>query len=139
MLALARKRLPGHRWIHEMMERVELEETFDAAVCWDSLFHLPRQQYEPVLRKVQRWLGPGGRVMVSSGYLVDEKEGGFRDTMFGHDFFYDSLPPQRMVAMMEEIGFQIVRAEICDPPEGERNKGKWATVAAKIPICSGGL
>jgi ubiquinone/menaquinone biosynthesis C-methylase UbiE len=42
MLAIARKQLPGHRWIHDLMERVEFDETFNAVVCWDSLFHLPR-------------------------------------------------------------------------------------------------
>ncbi|MCE0498977.1 MAG: class I SAM-dependent methyltransferase [Methylacidiphilales bacterium] len=131
MLAIARKQLPGHRWIHELMERVEFDETFAAVVCWDSLFHLPRQQYQPVISKIHRWLAPGGRLMVSSGFLVDENEGGFTDTMFGHEFFYDSLPPKRMVAMMEETGFDILVAEVCDQPDGGRNKGKWATVAAK--------
>ena len=131
MLAAARKRLPGHRWIHELIERVEFDETFDAVVCWDSLFHLPRYQFRPVISKVHRWLKPHGRMMVSSGGLVEGDGNGFTDTMFGHEFYYDSLPPKLMVAMTEETGFDILLAEMCDQPDGGRNKGKWATIASR--------
>lgn len=131
MLAIARRLLPGHRWIHAMIEQVEFDETFDAVVCWDSLFHLPRGHYEPVIRKIHRWLAPGGRLMVSSGGETDGHPDGFTDTMFGHEFYYDSPSPEGMVAIVKESGFEILRAEMCDPPDGGRNKGKWATVAAK--------
>ncbi len=131
MLAIARQQLPAHRWIHERIEQVEFAETFAAVVCWDSLFHLPRHHHESMIRKIHRWLMPGGRLMVSSGGVVDDQGEGFTDTMFGHEFFYDSLSPQRMVAVIEESGFDILVAEMCDPPDGGRNKGKWATVAAK--------
>ncbi len=131
MLALAREELPGHRWLHGKMEDFVLDETFDAVVCWDSLFHLPRQLYQPVISKIHDWLVPGGRFMVSSGVLVDEHPHGFTDTMFGHEFYYDSLSPEDMIAVIEEAGFKILLAEMCNPPDGGRDKGKWATVAEK--------
>jgi cyclopropane fatty-acyl-phospholipid synthase-like methyltransferase len=131
MLAIARRNLPGHRWIHDFLERVEFEETFDAVVCWDSLFHLPRQRHQPVIARIHRWLAPGGTMMVSSGGLVEDGGQGFIDSMFGREFFYDSLPPDRMVAMIEETGFEILRAEMCDQPDGGRYRGKWATIAAR--------
>lgn len=130
MLALARERLPEHRWIHELIERVDFTESFDAALCWDALFHLPRFHFEPVIRNLHRWLNPGARLMVSSGGVVEE-ESGFTDTMFGHEFYYDSLPPEQMVSVIEKAGFAVLLAEMCDPPDGGRNRGKWATVASK--------
>jgi hypothetical protein len=51
--------------------------------------------------------------------------------MFGHEFFYDSLPPQRMTEVLTDSGCEILVAEMCDLPDGGRNKGKWATVAAR--------
>lgn len=54
MLALARERLPRHRWIHAKMESVELEGPFDAAVRWDVIFHLPRRPLAPMLAKLGR-------------------------------------------------------------------------------------
>lgn len=133
MLVIARQRLPKHRWIHDLMEQIEFDETFAAVVCWDSLFHLPRRFHQPIMTKIHRWLVPGGRVMVSSGASADPADDGpgFTGTMFGHEFYYDSLSPERMVAMIEVTGFEIVLAEMCDQPAGIRSKGKWATVAAK--------
>ena len=131
MLAIARRTLPDHRWVHDLIECVAFDERFDAVVCWDSLFHLPRRHWQPTIAKIHRWLVPGGRLMVSSGGVVDTSDDGFTDTMFGHEFFYDSLPPERMVATLEETGFRILAAEMCDPPDGARNKGKWATVAER--------
>lgn len=131
MLALAREQLPDHRWIHALIEEVEFDETFAAVVCWDSLFHLPRALHAPIIGKIHRWLRPGGRLMISSGGQVDEDGGGFTDTMFGHTFYYDSLTPLRMTAVLEETGFTILRAGMCNPPDGDRDKGKWATVAKK--------
>jgi cyclopropane fatty-acyl-phospholipid synthase-like methyltransferase len=131
MLAFARAQLPAHRWIHDRIEQVEFDKTFDAVVCWDSLFHLPRRYYEPVIQRIHGWLAPGGRMMVSSGGCVDEHPEGFTDTMFGHEFYYDSPPPEQVVAMIEGAGFVVLRAEMCDPPDAGRNKGKWATVAER--------
>ena len=133
MLAIARRELPGHRWIRGAIEQLEFEETFDAVICWDALFHLPRRHVQPTVTSIHRWLAAGGRLMVSSGGSVDEHPGGFTDTMFGHEFFYDSLPPGQMVATIEEAGFDILVAEMCEPPGGGRDRGKWATVAAKKP------
>ncbi len=82
-------------------------------------------------RKIHRWLVPGGRLMISSGGVVENHPDGFTDTMFGQEFYSDSLPPTQMVALLEEIGFEIVRAEMSNPPDGENDKGKWATVASR--------
>jgi ubiquinone/menaquinone biosynthesis C-methylase UbiE len=132
MLAIVRERLPDHRWLHGKMEDFELADTFHAVVCWDSLFHLPRQHYQPVIAKIHRWLVPGGRMMVSSGILVDENPDGFTDTMFGHELYYDSLSPEDMISTIEDTRLRLLLAEACNLPDGGRDKGKWATVAEKL-------
>ena len=131
MLARARRCLPDHRWIHSPMESVELDETFDAVVCWDALFHLPRVRWPAVLARVHRWLRAGGRLMLSSGGVAESDGQGFTDTMFGHEFYYDSLPPDELLRVLDRLGFDIVLAEMCDQPDGGRNRGKWATVAER--------
>lgn len=129
MLAFARARLPKHRWVHERMETVEFDETFDAVICWDSLFHLPRHEHSTVIRNIHRWLRPGGRLMISSGGLVGDT--GFTDVMFGREFYYDSLSPASMTQLLEDTGFDLVISEMCDQPDGGRNRGKWATIGSR--------
>jgi cyclopropane fatty-acyl-phospholipid synthase-like methyltransferase len=131
MLALARERLPAHRWIHGLIEQVAFDEQFDAVVCWDALFHVPRQHWSGILGRIHGWLRPGGRLMLSSGGVVQPGGTGFTDTMFGHEFFYDSLPPDVLLAELDRIGFDIVAAEMCEQPDGGRNRGKWATLASR--------
>ena len=131
LLTIARERFPGHRWIHARMEDVALDGPFDGAICWDAMFHVPRDLHAGIIGKIARALRPGGRLMITSGGVVGDT--GFTDTMFGHEFFYDSLPPSEMTPTLEAAGFDIVVAEMCNPPDGGRDRGRWATVAAKRP------
>ncbi len=131
MLAVARGRLPQHRWMHAAIEEVAFDETFDAVICWDALFHLPREQWPVVIGRIHEWLRPHGRFMMSSGGVVDPDGHGFTDTMFGHEFYYDSLPPASLATLLDGMGFDILVGEMCDPPDGGRNRGKWATVASR--------
>lgn len=131
MLAAAERRLPAHRWIHALIEEVDFTDVFDVVICWDALFHLERSKWKGVLHKVHRWLKPGGRLLLSSGGVVDESGHGFTDTMFGHEFYYDSLSPESLLALLRRTGFDIVLAEMCDQPDGGRGRGKWATIASK--------
>lgn len=130
MLDEARRRLPKHRWIHSLIQEIDFDEEFDAVICWDSLFHVGREEWGPILSRVARWLKPDGRLMMSSGGIVPD-DGGFTDTMFGYEFYYDSLPPDRLLELLQEIGFRIILGEMCDPPDGGRNRGKWATIAVR--------
>lgn len=131
MLAAARQRLPDERWIHGRIEDVEFDESFDAVLCWDALFHVPRARWDAVIRKIHRWLKPGGRLMLSSGGLVDPDGDGFTDTMFGHEFYYDSLTPEALTSLLDDVGFDVILAEMPDQPTGGRNRGKRATIAVK--------
>jgi hypothetical protein len=94
------------------------------------MFHLPRAEHAAVITNVGRWLTPGGRLMVSSGGVVGDT--GFIDTMFDHEFFYDSLPPDDMTAVLKQAGFILLVSEMCNPPDGGRDRGKWAIVAQKM-------
>jgi ubiquinone/menaquinone biosynthesis C-methylase UbiE len=130
MLALARQRLPGHRWIHGRIEEIELNELFHAVICWDSLFHLPREHWPGVLEKIVTWLKLGGALLLSSGGVV-EGDHGFYDTMFDQEFYYDSLPSETLVPLLKNLGFRIIVSEMCELPDGGRNKGKLVTIASR--------
>jgi hypothetical protein len=57
----------------------------------------------------------------------------FVDTMFGESFFYDSHPPERVVTMLGQVGFEPVIAEFMNEPTAERDKGRYAIVARRTP------
>lgn len=64
--------------------------------------------------------------MLTSGGSADAS---FTDTMFEHRFFYDSLPPDTLQLLLQEIGFHIEVMDMIDLPTTERDKGRIAIVA----------
>lgn len=126
LLALATSRLPQGRWVHAQMEQFEPDESYDGAVMWDSLFHVPREHHEPILRKVLGSLLPGARAMLTIG---GSDHSAFTDTMYGQSFFYDSHAPETMISMLNSLGASIVHAEFINPPTSGRDKGRYGIVA----------
>jgi SAM-dependent methyltransferase len=126
LLALARQRLPEGRWLHAPMEAFDPDEAYDGAVIWDSLFHVPREQMEPILRKVVRGLKPGARLMLTVG---GSDHPPFTDTMYGQTFFYDSLTPEGTLALLTSLGTVIEHGEFINPPTAGRDKGRYGIVA----------
>jgi len=131
MLAKARELLPAEVWIRGEMDAVDLGQKFAAVLCWDALFHLERARHRAVLNVAWRALEPGGRLLFSTGGSANPP---FTDTMWGHEFFYDALPPEEMLALVGELGFRVMLSEMLDPPRGGREKGKLAILAVKPAV-----
>jgi cyclopropane fatty-acyl-phospholipid synthase-like methyltransferase len=130
LLAIARARFPQGKWIRSRIEDfpVDVDSTsaYDGAIAWDSLFHIERERHEGILGKVHRALATGGRLMLTAGGSAHPA---FTDTMFDHEFFYDSHTPERLVELLRELGFEIVVNEFMNLPTSGRDKGRIAIVA----------
>jgi SAM-dependent methyltransferase len=129
LLDLARGRFPAARWLLSPLEDFEpAAGAFDAIVCWDALFHIRRERHAIILERFARTLVPGGRLMLTVGGSAHPA---FTDTMFGHEFFYDSYPPERVTSLLGDLGFSIVIGEFMNQPTGGRDKGRYAIVAER--------
>ena len=126
LLELARSRFPRGRWLHAQMESFEPDEIYDAAVIWDSLFHIRRELHEAILRTAVRSLRPGGRLLLTAG---GSDHPAFTDTMFERTFFYDSHPPEALLAILNGLGLSIEIEELINPPTDGRDKGRLAVLA----------
>lgn len=127
MLAIARRRLPEHQWLLGSIEDWPRVERVAAAIAWDSLFHIPRERHAAILRRVRDTLPEGGRFALTVG---GSDHPAFTDTMFGRKFFYDSHTPDQTVHLLEASGFRIVHEDCLNRPDGARDKGRVAIVAA---------
>lgn len=126
LLELARGRFPQATWIESRLEDFIISERYAAIVCWDTLFHIERSVHADLLARMAQSLLPGGRIMITVG---GSEHPAFTDTMFDATFFYDSLPPDRVLAILDELGFEPLIAEFMDLPASGRNKGRYAVVA----------
>ena len=129
MLKFARQTVPEAELIHADMLTVELAGTFDAAIAWDSMFHVGRKHHAAIYRKLANALRSGGRVLLSvGGSAPTETEGeGFTSEMFGQTFYYSGFAPKVARELIEAAGFEIELWEVDDPT----SRGHIAVIARK--------
>jgi len=134
LLDLARQRLPGERWVLCPLTDYDFggaggeRDAVRGIICWDALFHIPRQRHQELLRRMACRLAPGGRLMLTSG---GSEHPPFTDEMFGEEFFYDSHPPQTLRSIVRGLGLQVLMDEFLNPPTTGRDKGRYALLAQK--------
>jgi 2-polyprenyl-3-methyl-5-hydroxy-6-metoxy-1,4-benzoquinol methylase len=129
LLELASARLPQGTWIESRIEDFRSAEPFDGVICWDALFHIERTHHHRLLTRMATMLCPGGRLMLTVGGSAHPA---FTDTMFGETFFYDSHPPDTVLSLLRQLGFEPLIAEFLNPPTSGRDKGRYAVVAQLI-------
>ena len=130
MLKFARQTVPQAEFIHADMITVELNGTFDAAVVWDSMFHVERKHHASIYRKLATSLRPEARLLLSvGGSEPSQDEGeGFTSEMYGQTFYYSGFAPEVTRTLIEESGFEIELWEVDDPT----SRGHVAVIARKL-------
>ena len=121
MLAYAQSRNPEGSWFCSSIEEFQSATRFSGVLCWDALFHIPRERHPIVLDKIKSLLRPDGRFLLTCG---GSEHAAFQDEMLGRSFFYDSFSPERLKSELIERGFEIVRMEFLNPPTDGRDKGR---------------
>ena len=130
LLEIARRKVPGaHFELGQIEDETPLPGPFDAAICWDAIFHIDRKRHEPIFRRVADALRPGAIFLMTSGGSANDP---FTDTMFGERFSYDAHPPEETERLLIASGFEIVRCELLELPQGGRNKGRLGVAAKKL-------
>lgn len=138
LLNVAREHFPHSTWIESSMEEYLRDESspsrFAGIICWDALFHIERSTHEGLLQHMAELLDEGGRLMLTCG---GSEQAAFTDTMHGATFFYDSHTPEKMLEILNRLGFNILLAEFMNIPTTGRDKGRYAIVACKRPLLTG--
>lgn len=128
MLAMFSENLPSATAVCASIEEYVPAQKFSAAIGWDSIFHVRREFHALVFGRVFEALLPRGRFMLTLGGSAHPA---FVDSMFEHDFFYDSHAPEMSRALLLSAGFEILLEEFMNVPTGSRDKGRIAYVVQK--------
>jgi ubiquinone/menaquinone biosynthesis C-methylase UbiE len=118
-LRRARERIPQATFLHADVTDVALDdETFDAVVAAYVLNHIPRDELAPLVRRIARWLRPGGHFLGSFGTTDNP---GWTGEWLGVQMFFAGLPPEENRRLVEEVGLGVLSDEIMVSvePEGE--------------------
>ncbi|MEM6371735.1 MAG: class I SAM-dependent methyltransferase [Pseudomonadota bacterium] len=111
MLAIARRRWPDGDWRQGDMRRLNLGETFDGIVAWDSFFHLTPDEQRRCIADMARHLVPGGALLVTVGPRAGEAQG----NVGGETVYHASLSPAAYAACLEDNGLRLTGFLAEDP------------------------
>src|SRR5687768_8495179 len=131
MLKFARQTVPEAELIHADMVTVELSDKFDAAVAWDSMFHVERKHHQAIYRKLATVLRAGARLLLSVGGsapAADDSVEGFTSEMHGQTVYYSCFGPGVARKLIEASGFELELWEVDEPS----SRGHIAVIARKL-------
>lgn len=104
-IALARENVaksPRVDFVHADMTTLEYSEArFDAVIAFYSFFHLPREEQGPTVKKITRWLKPGGVLLFN---LATEEGDRSLDNWMGVKMFSAGLGVEGNNTMMRDFG-----------------------------------
>lgn len=115
MIALARERHPGLTFYTADISTWQFPQSYDLISAWDSTFHLPLAEQEPVLRKLCAGLNPNGVLLFTCGGTLGPEEisGGFD----GQTFDYSTLGVNEFLRLLVESGCTCKHLEYDQYPE----------------------
>jgi SAM-dependent methyltransferase len=103
MLELARRRMPGQRWILADMRTIDLGERFGGVVAWDSFFHLTPDEQRGTLPRLAAHVADGGGLLLTVGPRAGEVLG----SVEGRPVYHSSLSPDEYGTVLAACGLRV--------------------------------
>jgi SAM-dependent methyltransferase len=115
MISLARQRHPDVAFYAADICTWQLPQKYDLVSAWDSTFHLPIAEQQPVLKKMCDGLNSKGVVLFTcgGGNSLQEISGGFE----GETFDYSTLGVNEFLRLIGEFGCSCKHLEYDQYPE----------------------
>jgi len=134
LVELARRNAPAATFLQADMTQLDLlPESYDAVAAFYCIPHVPRREQEPLLRKIQTWLKPGGWLVASFGPGLPEAH--VEQDWMGVPMYFSAYDRQTSTQLIEEAGLEILSAtEHVVDREGEALAYLW--IVAKKPLSS---
>ncbi|WP_292020444.1 class I SAM-dependent methyltransferase [Maritimibacter sp. UBA3975] len=111
MLVLFRENLPHARAIHADMRGLDLGETFDLILAWNSMFHLSVDDQRAMFATFAAHSHARTALMFTSGPAAGEAMG----KVEGETVYHASLDPAEYRKLLNENGFDVVSFVPEDP------------------------
>jgi ubiquinone/menaquinone biosynthesis C-methylase UbiE len=130
-VALARRNVPAATFIQSDMMALSFPDgRFDAVTAFYSLTHVPRDEQPELIRRIRRWLRPGGLLILTMG--VEDEPGEIERGWLGVDMYFSHFTAKKNRRMVEDAGFVVDRADVVSEPE-DRHDARFLWVVASAP------
>lgn len=137
-VSMAKQRCPGASFHAGDMTALTFEPaSFDGAVSFYAIFHLPRAEQKGMLAKVHSWVKPCALFALNLA-TMDEEE--IHGEFHGRGMFWSSYAVEDSKAMFEEVGFELVEADVLEAGDGKLDESdpdygvKFLWIVARKPV-----
>lgn len=104
MIRRAKQRsLPRARFLVCDLLDYEPDAPFDAAIAFDSIWHVEKERQHEIYPRISRWIRPGGRILFTHG----ARDGSVSGEMLGATFEYSALDAAEVRRILGKSGFEI--------------------------------
>jgi SAM-dependent methyltransferase len=115
MITLIRRLHPNLSFYHEDISTWTLPRRYDFISAWDSIWHLPLDKQEPVMRKICAALAPHGVFLLTTAGL--DEPGEKSDSSMGAPVYYSHLGIPRTMELLTQCGCVCRHLEYDQYPE----------------------
>lgn len=115
MLILAKQKHPAINFYQGDICRWLVPQKYDFITAWDSIWHIPLQQQEPVLTKLVASLNPNGVLIFSFGGT--DEQGEHQDNFMGPTVYYSTLGTNGFLSLLISLGCICRHLEYAQYPE----------------------
>ncbi len=130
-LRMARANVPGATFHQADLVTLDLPSaSTDAVVAFYVLTHVPRDAHADLLRRISRWLRPGGVLLASFG--VEDDPGGVEDQWLGVPMYFSHFSARVNRRLVAEAGLVVESADVLVEPE-DRFDARFLWVLARRP------
>ena len=113
MIKLARKNVPKARFVRMDITKMKFKpKSFDGAVSFYAMIHVPREKHARVYRKLHRVLKPDSHVLFNAS--GDDKDGceEYKEDYLGVPMFWSYYGPKKISKIIIDAGFEIVWSKV---------------------------
>ncbi len=111
MLEISRNRFPEHNWLEADMRQLDLKQSFNGIIAWDSFFHLTHNDQRAMFHIFKKHAKTGTALMLTTG----PSHGTALGEMQGEVLYHASLDPDEYKNLFETFGFRVVNMRFEDP------------------------
>jgi SAM-dependent methyltransferase len=115
MIELAKKRHPDISFHLADICEWELPAKYDLITAWDSIWHLPLAEQEPVMRKLCEGLNPGGVLIFTTGGVEEPSEK--VDSAMGPPMYYSVPGIPNLIRLLSDSDCACRHLEYDQVPE----------------------
>jgi ubiquinone/menaquinone biosynthesis C-methylase UbiE len=116
-LEVARLNVPAATFIQSDLATMDLADaSFDGVTAFYSISHVPREEHQAVVRRVFRWLRPGGLFLAALG---SEDSPDWVGEWLGEQMFFSSFDATENRQIVATAGFELLSADVVETLEPE--------------------